>query len=499
MSDNVHAANARKVFLESVAKRKAKAILRSDFLEQDNAVIVKILQDDLSRHLDKTDRNKVIPITLDDYVASFLEKICNVYDTPPVFKFNDKVKNDQKARFNDLMGEVRINQIFQQNNIKMRLHNTLLNYVRYNADLDRIFIENDYTIGTCKVFPYAGFQYEPRAVAYETYNESDVRYWVVWDRLNDHEEHYFTKEEPKIETDTGKMIATREPIPGNDDTKAPDYWPWVVYRYREHNSEFWGNGMDWLINLCRTLNILLTITADDSIQQNIRLLIMNFTPEGTETADEHSDKTASQNKRLKVGMKHPIFPKKGSIAGDDQSSADAKVVEADLFLDKIVAFVKDLSDMTGSLQGVDSLLKREIQSNLSGIALAIQNQPKLTQWAKDIQILRPYDRQLIKTLIDVNNAHRAKNDTTKRIDPKIMEHLSIDYQRPKVITDEKAEYELERMKWENGTSSPILWVKSRYPEMDDAKAEKFIKENLEKWNALNGMGITVQEPSKEEE
>ncbi|MDZ7821553.1 MAG: hypothetical protein U5N26_06930 [Candidatus Marinimicrobia bacterium] len=301
-----HAKNVGKVIYETMEQRAGKANLRSDFLEEDNAVITAVLKRDLQKHMATEDVDNCLPVTYDSFVNAFLEKICNVYDTAPVFKFSKEVKDEQKERFTRLMEEIKINQILQGNNLKVRLHNCILNFVRYNRDLDRIFIENDYTIGTSKVFPFPTYRYEARAVAYETYTAKNDKLWVIWDRIT--KEHYYSKEEPEIDPDTGKLIADRLPVDKNKDTTSPDYWPWVVYRYREHNGDFWGNGMDWLINLCRVINVMLTITNDDAFQQNIRLLIMNFTPEGTETEDEYPDDTANKNKRFKVGMKHPIFP-----------------------------------------------------------------------------------------------------------------------------------------------------------------------------------------------
>jgi hypothetical protein len=499
-----HALNIGIVGGETATVQRAKANLRSNFLEEDNNIIVKQLALDLRRHLSEEDIKACIPITLDNFVSAFMEKICNVYDTPPVFKFSKEVSDEQKDRFTRLMTEVKINQVLQGNNIKMRLHNCILDYVRYNEDLDRVFIENDYTVGTCRVFPYPSFRYETRAVAYETYTAKDEKMWVIWDRIK--KEHYLSKEEPKIDPDTGQLQADRIKIGDNTDVKSPGYWPWVIYRYREHNGEFWGNGMDWIVSLCRILNLLLTITTDDAIQQNIRLLIMNFTPEGTQTEDEHPDATGSKNRRFKVGIKYPIFPKESETMGKGIDKADAKIVQADLYLDNIVTFIQKLSDMAGSMQGVDSVLKREIESSLSGIALAIKNQPILNQWSKDIQILRTYDRELIKTIIEVNNFHKGvqnKGDiaqkTDKEIDINILKELTIEYQRPRVITDEKAEYELEKLKWEDGVSSPILYVMQRNPEMTKEEAQKFVEENLDDWNKINGRGVTVPEPDNEQE
>lgn len=491
--------NVSKIVKETLQSKGRKAALRSDFLEEDNAVIIAQLKQDLRKHMDDEDVENCIPITLDNFVGAFLEKICNVYDTPPVFKFDKDVSDEQKKRFSALMNEVKINQVLQGNNIKMRLHNCILNYVRYNKDLNRIFIENDYTVGTSKVFPFPSYQYEARAVAYETYTAMNEKIWVVWDRLN--KEHYTSKEEPRIDPETGIFLADRIPIDGNKDTVSPGYWPWVIYRYKEHNGEFWGNGMDWLINLVRVINLLLTITNDDAIQQNIRLLVMNFTPEGTETADEYPD-DKSKNRRFKTGMKHPIFPKEGTVVGANEGEhADAKVVQTDLYLDNIVTFVQKLADIAGSMQGVDSALKHEVESSLSGIALAIRNQPILNQWSKDIQILRSYDRELIKTIIEVNNTHKGIQNieemaqkTEWEIDLKILDHLTIEYQRPRVITDEKAEYELEKMKWEDGVSSPIIYVMQRNPEMTEEAAMKFVVKNIDDFNKLSGRGITIPEP-----
>jgi hypothetical protein len=138
--------------------------------------------------------------------------------------------------------------------------------------------------------------------------------------------------------------------------------------------------------------------------------------------------------------------------------------------------------------------------------MAIRNQPILNQWSKDIQILRAYDRELIRTIIEVNNFHKGvqnKNGMAQKtgfeIDPKIMEELTIEYQRPRVITDEKAEYELEKLKWEDGVSSPILYVMQKHPELTKEKAKEFVEENIDDWNKLTGRGVTVPEPDNEQE
>ncbi|MDZ7821554.1 MAG: hypothetical protein U5N26_06935 [Candidatus Marinimicrobia bacterium] len=162
--------------------------------------------------------------------------------------------------------------------------------------------------------------------------------------------------------------------------------------------------------------------------------------------------------------------------------------------------------MAGSLHGVDSALKHEIESSLSGIALAIRNQPILNQWSKDIDIFRPYDRQLIKTVIEVNNYHKGVQNkgemaqrTDMEIDLAILDELTIEYQRPHVITDEKAEYELEKMKWEDGVSSPIQYVMKRNPDMTEDDAKKFVEKNIDDWNALSGRSVGVIKPDKEDE
>lgn len=495
---DVHAHNVGKIAAESRNAKAYKANLRSDFLEEDNYVITQVLKRDMMKHMANEDVEACIPVTYDSFVNKFLEKICNVYDTAPVFKFSKKVNDAQKERFSALMQEVRINQIMQGNNLKMRLHNCILNFVRYNADLNRVYIENDYTIGTSKVFTFPTYQYEARVITYETYTARNDKIWVVWDRIR--KEHYYCTSEPEENPDTGEITAEdKKPIIGNKDMISPNYWPWVIYRYREHNGDFWGNGMDWLINLCRVINLMLTITNDDAFQQNLRILIMNFEPIGTMTEDEYPENTASKNKRLKVGMKYPVFPKESKTYGaKDGEKADAKIVQAELFLDSIVDFVQNLTEMAGAMHGVDSAIKRDIESSLSGIALAIRNQPLLSQWSKDIEIMRPFDRQLIKTIIEVNNYHRAIQNkdgiaqkTNMEIDPAILDEMTIEYQRPHVITDEKAEYELERMKWEDGTSSPVHYVMKRYPDMDEDAAQEFIQKNLKDIGDLGGISVKL--------
>ena len=54
-----------------------------------------------------------------------------------------------------------------------------------------------------------------------------------------------------------------------------------------------------------------------------------------------------------------------------------------------------------------------------------------------------------------------------------------------MVTDVKEEYELERLKWDDGTSSPLLYVMRKNPEFTEEEARDYLKKNLSDFGELN--------------
>jgi len=437
---------------------KINAETRDIFYEQSNQLIKIILRQDLSKFFDSSDLDKMHFMTIDSFVPGFLDQICNVYDKPPAFRFMDDVDEKAQNTFLNLLAEVNLLHVFQGTMEKKKLHNTILAHVKYFEKLDRIFVENDYNIGTCKVTTYEGYPLEPVHIGYPTITANEQLIWVNWDReLN---EHYYTAEEPMYDYDKGDVINTKVPINGNKDFAGPGIWPWVVYRDKINNMEFWGNGMDFLADLVRSINILLTVCNNDTIRQTIRILILNFDPRGAK----------GEKGQFKTGMEHPIF-KENNIPGQP-NDPDGKILSADLYNEEIITFVEKLSDIVSHLKNIDNPLKTKLEQDLSGVAIRLKNEPLLRQWAKDITMLRRPDMELIRKIVEVNNYYRKE-----QIDESILDKFSIIYQEPTVVTDEAVEYELEKEKWQDGTSSPIEFLMKKDPALTVEKAKKKIEEN----------------------
>jgi hypothetical protein len=191
--------------------------------------------------------------------------------------------------------------------------------------------------------------------------------------------------------------------------------------------------------------------------------------------------------KIKTGLRNPIFSA-SAFTGDN--TAPTQILSADLYTEDILKYVDQLVDMVSATYSVESVLKTQLKQDLSGIALRIKNEPLLRQWASDIMKVTKNDKRLIEKLIDCNNYHRPDN----QINPLVMENLIVDYQQPRVISDEKSDYELAKIQMEDGVISSVDWVQKRNPEMSRDEAEQHIKDNLVEFEELFGLG-PVSEPS----
>jgi hypothetical protein len=216
------------------------------------------------------------------------------------------------------------------------------------------------------------------------------------------------------------------------------------------------------------VNLLYTVTGDDAIQETIRLLILNFDPTGAE----------GENGQLKTGLKHPLFAE-GNMPGQDKTLS-AQLVEANLYVDSIVQLIDDITDRIANINGISNVIKKEVESDLSGIAIRLKMQPMLDRHRKDQNVMKYPDLELIKTIVSVNNYHRPD----KKVDESVLKDLQINYQTPEIIIDEKEELETEKAKWEVGASSPIEYVMRKNPNFTVEEAEKYIQDNLAIKNKL---------------
>ena len=441
--------------------------IREIFFTQNNEEIKRLLTFDLNHYLDGADIGRMKLITLDFFVPAFLEKISNIYDTPPLFKNEEGTVIDDE-RFSKLMNEVGFITKMSQTAKLMKFNNTALSHVKYNERLDKVFIDTRLQEHNCSIRPYDDFPHEWEMVAYKV--GSDIKEkdkYIVWDRELGQMYCTYVGENKGIEFTNDAQYRVKgvvRPVGDNLDLLAPEYvfgMPFTIYRNSDLTSSFWGNGMDAMIELVRSINVLLTITNDDTIQESIRLLILNFSPSGVE----------GEKGQMKAGLRHPLFVEEGFADTDPKG----QIVSADLYNDDVIKLIYAMVYALSSLHNVDNVLKQNLNQSLAGISLRLKNEPLLRQWSADINKVQQQDIELIKHIVSVNNYHRPDN----KIDEKIIETLVVEYQEPQVVTDIKEEYDLEKMKWEDGTSSPVLYVMRKNPEMSEAEAKDYIAKNLE--------------------
>ena len=464
--DSVHAVNYSLIEKNQLADLQRRASIRDFFLEQDSVHIQGKLKEDLGKYYsDAKDLDDMKLITLDYFIPAFLDKICSVYNTPPIIKIDNEGQDQE--RLEALFDEVDIKHLMADNMIKMKMHNTIMVHCKWVEDIDRLVVEQ-YNAGTSLVYELPEHFYDPMIVAYPFITDDNTQMYIIWDRIRGL--HYFMTDTPiydPISRDIlGEKFSFGEEI---NDMFVGDYFPWVTMRYRRQDS-FWGNGMDSLIELIRSINLLLTVLQDDTIREAIRLLIMGFEPTGTKDIKG----------KIKTGLRNPIF---SANAFTGEGGAPTQILSADLYTEDVLKYVDQLVDMVSATYSVESVLKTQLKQDLSGIALRIKNEPLLRQWASDIMKVTKNDLRLVEKLIECNNYHRPDN----QINPSVMDTLIIDYQQPKVISDEKADYELAKMQMEDGVISAVDWVQRKNPEMSRDEAEQYIKDNIQEFDDLFGM------------
>jgi len=447
----------------------ANSSLRSTFYTQDNIGIKRVLSQDLNQYLDGADIGRMKLITLDFFVSAFLNKICNVYDTPPLFKTTEGTSIDDE-RFAEVMQEVGLIRKFGETFQMMRFNNTAISHVKYNEQLDRLFISNTLQPHNCKVKCYSDFYHEWEMLAYKVRSDiKDKEKYIVWDRELNQMYANYVNEGRDVEWDDSAQQGYRvkgaiKPIGNNEDIIAPEYangMPFTTYRFSDIADDFWGNGMDSIVELIRSINVLLTVTNDDTIQESIRLLILNFSPTGAE----------GEKGQMKTGLRHPLFVEEGFSDSDPKG----QILSADLYNEDVLKLIDSMTDAISSLHNVDNVLKQNISESMSGVALRLKNEPLLRQWSSDINVVQAKDIELLKHIVSVNNYHRPD----RTIDESLLEEMQMDYQEPQVVTDIKEEYDLEKAKWEDGTSSPVLYVMRKNPEMTEDDAKEFIGKNMD--------------------
>jgi hypothetical protein len=111
----------------------------------------------------------------------------------------------------------------------------------------------------------------------------------------------------------------------------------------------------------------------------------------------------------------------------------------------------------------------------------------MRQWEEDIRVFMPCDKLLIKAVIEVNNEERPEN----QIDIKILDKLTIDYQQPKVVSDEQAEWDLVLSKAPKGADSVVEFVMKNDPELTEPKAIEKIKARIKEWDELFGSKFNI--------
>ena len=98
----------------------------------------------------------------------------------------------------------------------------------------------------------------------------------------------------------------------------------------------------------------------------------------------------------------------------------------------------------------------------------------------------------MRRVVEANNYYRSN----RAIDPAVLDKMTIVYSDPSIVTDEKADLEVEQTKWSAGLSSPVAYLQSKHPNMTAQEAEQQIRDNLDLYNELMGLKVQMIPPNE---
>lgn len=449
-----------------------RAKLRNHFYSADGEFIKSQTKSDMFKYMpDVFDLETIQYITIDDFVKAFLMKISHVHKRPIIIKFPDDVDAEELNKFNRLMSEVNIHRVLHDAEMRTKLHNTLLLAVRYYSKLDKLYLDSSFDAEQTGIIAYDGMETEERLVVRSRYNRFERPEWIVWDRENLY--NYRLVDVPKYDLEEEVIVNMKYQIDSDAIFQGEQsYYPFVKFQYEDQNNGYWGNGMDGIITLARIINLLYTVSGDDAIAETIRILMLNFDPIGVDGAEGS----------MKVGLRNPIIAK--TRAGEE---ARAEIISADLYIDEIITLIDKIIDQFSALHGIDNVLSKEIKAEISATSQKLRNETSLHSWQRGIEIFRPLDTALIKKIVKVNNYHREKE---RKVDEGILDSMTLNYAEPDFGADPMTEYNLERLKWEDGVSSPVLYIMRQNPEFDEIQARAFIQGNRQVTNEVLGINVS---------
>jgi len=458
---NINQTNYELIKIEDYRRQREQAQYRDAFYEGDNHIIHTILKKDLAKYgISQEKINNTQLYGLDKFIKAFEQKISNVYDTAPLIKL-DKGTAKENELLSELLESVNINNVFNSNLEKIKLHNTIINQIK-RIDTGQIYIDNRLNIGNTFLY---GNDYNWQVLMYETLIDNEL-YWYVFDK--ELKEHYFVISDsdtpPNIVHKNTKRIDGTIILIDNDIT-APAYNPFVIYRYDLQN-DFWGNGNDALVDLIRLVNVLLTVTGGDNIRETLRVLYSNMNVSGKK----------NDVNRYETTMGSMLMPADNTL---DRNVRDLKiqVTQATLYNTEVLQFIEAIITQVSMLHNIDNPIKEQLESNLSGIALQLKKEPLMRDWQRDITRMKFYDTQLIGQLIKINNIYnKGKISENKKV--------LIDYQTPKIVMDEAGDWELWKSKILENVATPIDYLMKQNPELtyeqclDKYNENKLLNEQL---------------------
>ena len=252
------------------------------------------------------------------------------------------------------------------------------------------------------------------------------------------------------------------PQPENPDNINPyGVLPFAILRMKE-TENFWGEGDTQLVNICEKTNILLASAYHNVIMQSHgQAIAINFNVKGElQTGPD----TVIQADNVSTDMQTPQF---------QFAHPEPAINESMQFIDWIIKTAGMMRGLAANSLSIEA--KAE-----SGAAKAIDNFELMELREDDLEILRPFEKQLFNISRTVWNYHSSGEQ-------KIAEDavFGIDFIEPEIMLTPKEEYEVKQIKLKLGLWTPDDDIIDEDEGIDQDTARALVREKLEFRNELN--------------
>jgi len=346
------------------------------------------LKEALSHLFDSSTTN-----SMKNFYINFVKKIVDqkaiIYNKAAVrnLTIDGKVDADITKKYNKYLSKG-VN-LSNKTAVKMAvLSNTSLTQVIYDRDAEKL----KYRVEPSYKYDVVVDDSDPyilKEVRYRIYNESiDQELDVVWTK----DSHYY-------EDDKGNRLAVGDNV---NMINPYNIIPFAVMRIND-GEDFWGEGLNDIVNFNEILNLILTDLLDTGI-----IMGSATTPVGINLGlNEYIGKNPEDKKTLKLGMKHPLTVENADAIG--KVAPSLTFVKPDVRIKEIMDEVERLMKIFAINHGLNPNSMTLNSNSSSGYSKMMDALDEIHIRESMIEQGRAYEEELFNISRRILNVHTKEN------------------------------------------------------------------------------------------